>query len=86
MRTTDVLIVITQGGMCVLDILECDTGKIGSRASTLICLIESFILSFKLSPVPVPPRAMVSISRMVLYGQRKEIGIRRKIPSNNDLR
>ena len=71
--TTDVLIAITQGGMCVLDNLECQTGNTGSRASTLICLIESFIISFISSPVPVPPRAMASISRMVLNGQRKKL-------------
>ena len=73
--TTDVLIVITQCGMCVLDSIECETGKTGSRASTLICLIESFIISFISSPVPVPPRAMASISRMVLNGQRKKLVI-----------
>ena len=74
-RTTDVLIAITQGGMCVLDNFECKTRKTGSRASALICLIESFIMSFILSPVLVPPCAMASISRMVLNDQRKEIGI-----------
>ena len=36
MTTTDVSIAITQGRMCVLDNLECKTGKIRSRASTLI--------------------------------------------------
>ena len=82
--TTEVLIAITQGGMCVLDILECDTGKTGSRASTLICLIESFIILFILSPVLVPPRAMASISRMFLNGQRKKLII--SWPSNNDSR
>ena len=75
MRTTDVPIAITQGGMCVLDNLECETGKTGYRASTLICLIESFIISFMLSPVSVPPRAKASMSRMVLNGQRKKISI-----------
>ena len=49
-----------------LDNLECETGKTGSRASTLISLIESFIISFILSLVPVPPRVMTSIARMVL--------------------
>ena len=72
MTTTDVPIVITQGRMYVLDNLKCETGKTGSRANTLSCLIESFIISFISSPVPVPPRAMASISRMVLNGQRKE--------------
>ena len=75
MITDDVPIAINQGGMCALDNLEYETGKTGSRASTLICLIESFIISFILSPVPVAPRAMASISRMVLNGQRKEISI-----------
>ena len=75
MTATDVPIVITQDGMCALDNLECETGQTGSRASTLICLIESFIISFILSPVPVPSRAMTSTSRMVLNGQRKEIGM-----------
>ena len=75
MATTDVPISITQGGMCVLDNIECETGKAESRASTLICLIESFIISFILSPVPVPPRAIESIFRMVLNGQRKEMGM-----------
>ena len=76
-KSTDLLIAITQSWMYVLDNLECDTGKTGSRASTLICLIESFsgIISFKLSPVPVPPRALASISRMVLNGHRKEMVI-----------
>ena len=32
--------------MCVLDNLECDIGKNGCRASTLVCLIESFNISF----------------------------------------
>ena len=73
--TTDVLIVITQGGMYVLDSIECETGKTGSRASTLICLVESFIISLISSPVPVPLRAMASISRMVLNGQRKKLVI-----------
>ena len=36
MTTTDVSIAITQGGMCVLDNLECETGKMRSTASTLI--------------------------------------------------
>ena len=58
--------------MCVLDNLECKTGKKESRASTLMCLIESFIISFMLSLVPVPSRAMTSISRMVLNSQGKE--------------
>ena len=55
--------------------------KIGNRASTFICLIESFIISFILSPVPVPvpPRAMASISRIVLDGRRREMVIRRKM-------
>jgi hypothetical protein len=75
MTTTDVSIAISQGGMCVLDNLECDTGKTESRASTFICLIEFLIIIFKLPSVPVPPRAMASISRMVLNGQRKEIVI-----------
>ena len=75
MTTTDVPIAITQGGMCVLDNFEKETGKIGSRASTLICLIESFTISFISSPVPVPPRTMTSISRIVLNGQRKEMVI-----------
>ena len=48
--TTDLLITITQGGMCVLDNLKCETGKTGSRASTLICLIESFTISFSSGP------------------------------------
>ena len=52
--------------------------KTGSRASTLISLIESFNISFILSPVSVPPRAMASISRMVLNGQREEIVISKK--------
>ena len=68
MMTSEVLVAITQGRMCVLDNIECETGKTGSRASTLICLIDSLIISFILSPVPVPPRAMASISRMVLIG------------------
>ena len=58
-----------------LDNLECEGGKTGSRASNLIFLIESFIIFIILSPVPVLPRAMASISCMVLNGQRKEIGI-----------
>ena len=69
MTTADVPIVITQGRMCTLDNLECETGKAGSRASTLICLIESFNISFILSPI-VPSRALVSMSRMVLNGQK----------------
>ena len=73
MTATDVSIVITQGRMCGLDNLERETGKTGSGTSTLICLIESLIISFILSSVPVPPRAMASISRMVLNGQRKGI-------------
>ena len=73
--TTDVPIAIAQGGMCVLDNLECETGKTGSRASTLICFKESFIISFISSLFPVALRAMASISRMVLNGQRNEIGI-----------
>ena len=75
MTATDVPIAINQSGMCVLDNLECETEKSGSRVITLICLIESFIISFMFSLVPDPPRAMASISRMVLNGQRKEIGI-----------
>ena len=75
MRTIDVPIAITQVRMCVLDNLECETGKIGSRASTLISLMESFNISFMLSPVPVPSRAMASIFIMVLNGQRRKVGI-----------
>ena len=72
---TDVLIAISQSGMCILDNLERKTGKTGDRAGTSMCLIESFNISFILSPVPISPRAMASISRMVLNGQRKEIVI-----------
>ena len=75
MTTTDISIAIIQGGMCVLDNLECDTGKIRSRSGTLISLIEFFTISFISSPVPVPLRAMASISRMVLNDQRNVIVI-----------
>ena len=75
MTTADIPIAITQGGMCVLDNLECETGKTESRASTLICLIECFIISFISPSIPVPSRANASMSRMVLNGRRKEIGI-----------
>ena len=71
MTTTDVPIAINQSGMCVLDNLECNTEKNGSRASTLICLIESLIISFILSWDVVPSRAMASITRMVLNDQRE---------------
>ena len=70
MTTTHVPIAITQGRMRVLDNLECETGKTGSRASTFICLIESSIILFILSLVPVSPRAKASISRMVLNDNR----------------
>ena len=66
MITIDVPITISQSGMRVLDNLDCKTGKTGSRGSTLICLIESFIIPFILSTVPDSPRAMASTSRMVL--------------------
>ena len=78
MTTTGVPIAITQVGMCVLDNLERETGKTGSRASTLICSIEFCIILFISSPVSVPRRAMASISRIVLNDQRKEIGISQK--------
>lgn len=75
MITTDTPIAITQVGMCVLENIEYETRNTGSRANASICLIESFTMSFISSPVRVPLRAMSSISRMVLNGQRKEIGI-----------
>ena len=78
MTTTDVPIVITQGGMCVLDNPEYETGKTGSRVSTLMSLIEFSTISSISSPVPVPPRAMASISCMPLNDQRKEIVISQK--------
>ena len=73
MTITDVPIAITQVGICILDNLQYETGKTGSRVSALICSIESFIISFILSSVLVPPRAIASISCMVLNGQRNEI-------------
>ena len=81
--TTDVPIEIIQGRMCVLNNLERETGNTESGASTLICLIESFNISFILSPVPFP-RAMMSISLIVLNDQRKEYVFRKKLASNND--
>ena len=78
MTTTGVSIAITQVRMCVLDNLERKTGKTGSRASTLIWLIESCIITFISSPVSAPLRAMASISRIVLNDQRKKIGISQK--------
>ena len=83
MTTTDVPIAITQGGMCVLGNLECETGNTGSRASTFICLIESFIISIILSPVPVSPRAKVSISRMVLNDNRYFVERYRQITTHD---
>ena len=84
MTATDVPIVITQDGMCALDNLECETEKTGNRAGTLIWLIELFNISFILSPVPVPSRATASISRIVLNGQRKEIGMLQEDALKND--
>jgi hypothetical protein len=46
--------------------------KTRSRASTLIFLTKSFIPPAILSPGPLPPHAMASISCIVLNGQRKE--------------
>ena len=87
MTTTDIPIANTQGRMCVLGNLECETGNTGSRASTFICFIASFIISFILSPVPVPPRAMASISRMALNDHKEgRLLSRRNIPSNIDSR